>query len=157
MKVLLAVDDSDASRDAVAFAQRLLRPDDDVVVIHAMSTHPPLAMPAGGLAGLAGYPPYAAIGAPIETQRAEGLRDPDQIAQATVDAAATAVDADDTTVTVGDPVDRVVSIAEDEGIELIIVGTSDPGLFSRILTGRSVSRDIIDKAGCSVLLVRSPD
>ena len=154
MKVLIAVDETQASHDAVDFASRLLRPDDETLVVNVSSAAPPLSIPAGGLAGLGGYPAFATIDAPIEQQRVDAMRDAAARAEATATEAGGRLGADTTTVAIGDPVERVVELATDEAIDLVVVGTHDPGLFERILTGGSTSREIANKAPCSVLIVR---
>lgn len=154
MKVLIAVDETQASRDAVDFASRLLAPDDETLVVNVSTTDPPLAIAAGGLAGLGGYPAFATIDAPIEQQRVDAMRSAAARAEATAGEAGDRLGADTATVATGDPVDRVVQLATDEAVDLVVVGTRDPGLFERILTGGSTSRDIVNKAPCSVLVVR---
>ena len=64
------------------------------------------------------------------------------------------VNADVTDVVHGDPVERIIAMAEESHVDLIIVGTGDPGLLKRIFTGPSIARDIVDHAPCSVLVVR---
>jgi nucleotide-binding universal stress UspA family protein len=54
----------------------------------------------------------------------------------------------------GDPVVALAAVAEDEGADLIVVGTSDPRGLERALLG-SVAEGVLRSAPCSVLVVRS--
>jgi nucleotide-binding universal stress UspA family protein len=55
-------------------------------------------------------------------------------------------------VALGDPSDWIVELAERRGADLIVVGTREPGLISRLL-GLSVSGSVQRKAHCDVLIV----
>jgi nucleotide-binding universal stress UspA family protein len=154
MKVLIAVDQTDASRRAVDFAARLLRPDAETIVVNVTSADPALEIAAGGLAGLGGYPGFAMMDSPIEEQRVDAIRSAADRSEATATAAGDRLGADASAALSGDPVERIVQLADDEAVDLVIVGTSDPGILQRILSGGSTSRDIVDKAPCSVLVVR---
>lgn len=50
-------------------------------------------------------------------------------------------------------VDQVVKLAEDRGVDLIVIGTRGLSGFRKLLMG-SVSLGVINHAHCSVLLVR---
>lgn len=52
----------------------------------------------------------------------------------------------------GDAADAIVELAEERGVDLVIVGTSEPGFFERLLGG-SVSQDVARQAPCDVLVV----
>ena len=52
----------------------------------------------------------------------------------------------------GDPADLILKAAEKRGADLIVVGTSEPGLISRLL-GLSVSETVQRRAHCDVLIV----
>jgi nucleotide-binding universal stress UspA family protein len=52
----------------------------------------------------------------------------------------------------GDPASEIVELAERRGADLIVVGTREPGLLSRLL-GLSVSGSVQRKAHCDVLIV----
>lgn len=52
----------------------------------------------------------------------------------------------------GDPAGEIVELAERRGADLIVVGTHEPGLLSRLL-GLSVSESVQRKAHCDVLIV----
>ena len=55
-------------------------------------------------------------------------------------------------VTLGDPAAEIVELAERREADLIVVGTREPGLLSRLL-GLSVSGAVQRKAHCDVLIV----
>jgi nucleotide-binding universal stress UspA family protein len=55
----------------------------------------------------------------------------------------------------GDPGDEIISVAESEQVNLIVVGSHHKGTLRRVL-GRSVSNDVAHHAPCPVLLVRHP-
>jgi nucleotide-binding universal stress UspA family protein len=52
----------------------------------------------------------------------------------------------------GDPADLILKAAEKRGADLIVVGTSEPGLILRLL-GLSVSETVQRRAHCDVLIV----
>jgi nucleotide-binding universal stress UspA family protein len=53
----------------------------------------------------------------------------------------------------GDPADRICNIAEEENINLIIIGTSGQTGINRFLLG-SVSAKVVRHAPCSVMVIR---
>ena len=53
---------------------------------------------------------------------------------------------------IGDPADLILKTAEKRGADMIVVGTSEPGLISRLL-GLSVSETVQRRAHCDVLIV----
>jgi nucleotide-binding universal stress UspA family protein len=55
--------------------------------------------------------------------------------------------------TMGDPAGEVVRIAEDEGVEMIIIGTHGRTGMTRLLMG-SVAEAIVRRAPCPVLVYR---
>jgi nucleotide-binding universal stress UspA family protein len=52
----------------------------------------------------------------------------------------------------GDPADVILEAVEECGADMIVVGTSEPGLLARIL-GLSVSENVQRQARCDVLIV----
>ena len=52
----------------------------------------------------------------------------------------------------GDPADLILKAAENRDADMIVVGTSEPGLISRLL-GLSVSETVQRRAHCDVLIV----
>lgn len=57
----------------------------------------------------------------------------------------------------GDPRELIVSVAEEEESDLIVMGSRGFGTFRSLLVG-SVSRFVLEQAACPVLLVKGlPD
>ena len=54
--------------------------------------------------------------------------------------------------TFGPPADAIVALAEERGVDLIVVGSRHKGFFERLLEG-SVNQDVLRRAGCDVLVV----
>jgi nucleotide-binding universal stress UspA family protein len=55
----------------------------------------------------------------------------------------------------GSPVEEILELAEQHQTDLIVVGTSEPGLLGRLLGG-SVSQGVARRAHCDVLVVHVP-
>lgn len=140
MHALVALDDSDASWDAAAFAGALLRESDTVTVINVVSSLEPVQVSAGGLVGL----PAATA------ERVDSAHD-DVLNQ--LRPAIAAANADDVVIEEGDVADRICAVAANLDVDLIIAGTRDRSAILRFLTG-SVSHTLVDNAPCSVLVVR---
>lgn len=144
MKALIAVDDTDPSWDAARFAGRLLAEDDEVVVLNVAKPRRPMYMTAGGLAG---YPAPTRAATPDATERRNGE------ARAIANTAASVAQADRAIVAEGDAGETICRIANEEGSDLIVVGTQDKNALVRLFTG-SVSDYVLKHAPCPVLVVR---
>ena len=140
MKVLIAVDDDEASHDAVAFARGVVPHDAEILVLNVTQfAWTPYVGSRGGVLAPDVPPDYQAQ---IDEQGA-----------AVADDAAAGFDAVETQVDHGEPGPVICALAEEQDVDLIVVGTHDRGLWSRMWFG-SVSRHVVDHAPCSVLVVR---
>lgn len=150
MKVLIAVDGTKDSWDAVEFAQEILADEDEVVVIDiARRDHPTLAS-IGTLTGYgSSYPGYEYP----DPDSAEPAVTSVEQARRVVESAADVLHADEAIVSVGDAAEQICRVAEEHGVDMIIMGTRDQNPAKRVFKG-SVSHDVLDHAHCSVLIVR---
>jgi nucleotide-binding universal stress UspA family protein len=53
----------------------------------------------------------------------------------------------------GQPAEEIVEVAEEHNVDLIIVGTREPGLLERLFGGGSVSQGVARRAHRDVLIV----
>ncbi len=154
MKALVALEQSEQADRVVSFAADLLDADDQVLVVNVIGAHAPEWTAGADLAAYGAIHPGWAVARPVSVgAEVVDTTERDQSAALTGHAAAELGNASAVT-EVGDPVEEIVDLATEHGVDLVIVGTEDPGLMERILTGGSVSRDIVNKAPCSVLVVR---
>jgi nucleotide-binding universal stress UspA family protein len=148
MKVLIAVDDEPESEDALSFAQELLPDDAAVIVVNvARSTITPYGTIGGLGAAYAGSPTLSAEA----DLRAQELAD--RRAEEVAQRAGQAVHASDVRVEHGDVGPAICRVAEDEGVDLVVLGTHDRSGWSRLWFG-SVSDHVVRHAPCPVLVVR---
>ena len=156
MVIVLAVADDESSWKAADFAARVAGDHDTVIVVNVASDHAPLHRRAHelrdldwlGYAALVLLPPVAPVMPPVGSDDDED----DPVAEA-ISLPASVAD-DDLVVTHGDPVKRICELAAQVEADLIVVGTSDPSVWSRMFSGESISRGVVDHAPCSVLVVR---
>lgn len=146
MKTLIAVDDGPESRDAVGFAKRLLASENQVIVLNVASYDVAPSM-AIGTFGAGVYVDPALD--PLDRE------DPaaDEAARDIVHRAGQVLGAADERVEHGEVASKICQVAEQESVDLIILGTHDRGLWSRFWFG-SVSDRVVRDAPCSVLVVR---
>ena len=148
MKVLIAVDDDPESEDALSFAEQLLPDDASVLVVNvARSTITPYGTIGGLGAGYAGSPTLSAEA----DMRAQELAD--QEAARVVERAGEALHAEERRAEHGDVGPTICRVAEDEGVDLVVLGTHDRSRWSRLWFG-SVSDHVVRHAPCPVLVVR---
>ena len=144
MKVLIAIDDDAPSREALDFAERLVTARDQVVVLNVTSY--------ADLVPFAGDPFGAGIGA--VGLDPESLAEIDDRAEKLVERSADEIDAKvEHVVEHGSPGERICATAEENGIELIILGSHERGAFGRFIHG-SVSDYVVHHAQCAVLVVK---
>ncbi len=138
--MLIAVDDDEASHDALVFARDLVPEDAEILLLNVTRfAWAPYVGPVGGVLIPQVPPDYQA--------------QIDERGAAVADEAAEEFPAAETQVDHGDPGQVICALAEEQGVDLIVVGTHDRGRWSRMWYG-SVSRHVVDHAPCSVLVVR---
>lgn len=150
-RILVALDDTEASRRAAGFVNEFFRGLDVEVLALNVAPSPVVAPPAVSYGGVSAYTwadPYASAPlASAERQiQAAAVRCHDVIDDE-------GVDADETLVEVGDPATVILDAARNHECDLIVVGTSDKGWWSRLFEG-SVSDAVVHHARCPVLVVR---
>lgn len=133
--IVLGYDDTEPSKRALRGAAELARAFDAFVVVvsaaHAL-------VPAG-----------RGIGPIDPTDPPELHREQLSNAKAVLDELGIAAAYD---VGLGDPADLIIDAAERRDAQIIVVGTSEPGLIARLL-GQSVSETVQRRARCDVLIV----
>ena len=58
-----------------------------------------------------------------------------------------------TRVEVGSPSDRILAVAEEEDVDLVVMGNIGLSGFSKLMAIGSMSRTVSEKAKCPVLIV----
>jgi nucleotide-binding universal stress UspA family protein len=141
VKILIAVDSSDASHHMVTAVQALF-PNDEHLIISAASVAPYLISdPLGG----GGY---------IYTPSNEDLRASEHLAEAAVDTAQAFLGADtDSAVNFGAPGAVICDEAREVAADVVVVGHRHKGWISRLFDP-SVSDYVVRHAPCPVLVVR---
>lgn len=134
--IVLGYDDSESAVRALGRVIQLAKAFDASVV--AISAAPVLVPAAHG------------IGSPIDPVDPPELHR-EQLAHAKAVLDVLGIDAA-YDVGVGDPADVILAAAEERHADMIVVGTSEPGLISRLL-GLSVSETVQRRARCDVLIV----
>lgn len=146
MKILIAVSDDESSKDAIAFARRLIETssvDHEVKVLDVATW----ALDSYLIASpMTGFPP-----ANLDEQQEAVDHHAEEVAE---EAAAALSPRAEAMVVRGDPARAICEVAEDEGVDLIVLGTHDRGAFGRLWFG-SVSDHVVHHAPCPVLVVRS--
>jgi nucleotide-binding universal stress UspA family protein len=135
MKTLLVgYDDTDASRRALDRAIDLAKVFDSKLVVTSVA-------PVGAAAGRGG--PLDPTDPP--QRHREELK-------AAVDRAKQAGVAAESVLGIGHPGEAIVDIADEHGVDMIVVGTREPGMLERLL-GQSTSDTVARHAHCDVLIV----
>lgn len=144
LRVLVAVDDDEASHDALELARRLVPADSSVLVVNVAKNDRVAAAWLGPVTGIPEGPP-----APLLSIQEDNERYADTIVHNAIEELPHA----ETIVTHGDPGEAICALADSHDIDVIVVGTHQRSRWTRMWFG-SVSRYVIDHANCSVLLVR---
>ncbi len=146
-KVLIATDGSESARAAAARAGELLGPVTEVTVLVVVTGLP--GDDAGGIEGSTETPEEAER--EVETERSD--------AAAAIDAVVAVLPPTWRSLVIrrveaGDAGPMVVWVAEQNGADLIVVGSHGHGILQRLVMG-SVSGHVVHHAPCPVLLVRA--
>jgi len=148
-KALIATDGSDYALKAAVRAKAVLHP---AVEYTLLTVVPPPVMPVGApVTGIEAAP----IATPETTEelteayKEEAQHSLERTAQALGGVAQRRVE-------YGDPAAEICRLAEDEGFDVIVVGSHGSGFMKRVLLG-SVSQHLLHHAPCPVLVVRAPD
>ncbi len=140
MRVLLALDDSDASLEAARVARNLFGPEPDYLALQVGRIVPP---------GMVADPTGLYVLPPEYWDRATVRPDPYE-AQQRVEAAG--VSDVEVVTDAGDPVRRICAVAEEHGVDVIVVGAHDKGFWRR-LVDPSVSEGVLHHTHRPVLVV----
>jgi nucleotide-binding universal stress UspA family protein len=145
--ILVAVDESDASRRAAMFVDAFFRGQDVSIVAVNVARSPLRWMPPAPYGGVSPWP-FASAGdrslldEALAREEAEG--EAVAAAQAPRDA--------DIEVRFGQTVDAILAAADDEKADLVVVGASDKSFLQRLLGG-SVPQDLAKRSPRPVLIV----
>ena len=142
MKILLAVDGSSHSQEAVDEVAR--RPWPSRSTVRVLSVIQPYTPPATE---------FVLAGTTIEDMRRQQTADAEHLTARAVDAVKAADVSAETAVREGDPRSAIVDEADEWGADLIVVGSHGRTGVQRWLLG-SVAGAIVSHASCSVEVVR---
>lgn len=147
MKILIAVDENEASHDALEFAKEVIPHDADVLLLNVAQY---AIAPVGGL-GAFEYRWYPQA----ETWREDLAEEVDEAAERTVQRARAELGAEDAEERIvhGDAGPKICEVAEEEKVDLVVLGARHQGRWSRLWFG-SVSDHVVHNAPCPVLVVR---
>ena len=142
--IVCGVDGSHDSRIALEVAADLAeRLGARLVLAHAVEY---AGSPYGVAAALGGIAPQISTAARDDTEEEAGKQLLEHIAfQAGLDQAQRRI-------VIGDPAERLAELADDEGAELIVVGSRGRGAFKAAFLG-SVSNSLVGVARCPVVIV----
>lgn len=148
-KIVAATDFSEDSKLALSFAEELARKfSADLIVLHVDQPLAPVMMtPELGPAMDVG-----AMGRIAEEQRLLAQRELDKIAGRLRDSGLKVK----SMLKVGSPFLEILHTAQNEGADLIVLGTHGRTGLAHVLMG-SVAERVVQKAPCPVLTIRHPD
>ncbi len=159
--VLVAIDDSDASRRVADFVNRFFErsPDLDLIGVNVGQLEVawvPAAIPWGGMYAwpVATYPPTGAVPATAAAEGEPSIDEQNAAARREAQERAAAAGLRDARATgeVGDPAEVILAAAEERDVDLIVMGTNHKGLLQRFLSP-SVSREVLRQSDRPVLVV----
>jgi nucleotide-binding universal stress UspA family protein len=142
MKILLAVDGSPHSQEAVDEVARRPWPSNSTVrVLSVIQSYPPPATE------------FVLAGATLDDMRRQQTASAEELTARAADAVKVASVSTETAVRYGDPRSAIVDEADEWGADLIVVGSHGRTGLTRWLLG-SVAQAIVGHAHCSVEVVR---
>jgi len=148
-KALIATDGSDFALAAATRAKQLLAPALEFTLLTVVP--PPVLPVAAPVTGVEATP----IATPETTEElTEAFREE---AEASLDRTAEALGGDVARrISYGDPAAEICRVAEEDGSDVVVVGSHGSGFVKRVLLG-SVSQHLLHHAPCPVLVVRASD
>lgn len=150
MKVMLAIDHSEASEKVLDFAPKLISEEQHEVLV--LTVQSPISRSGLAWSGVGIDPSFGMAGFARTGEALATGESPMDRAEELVEEALEEVDGDEALVEPGEVVTTIVDVANENEIDLIVVGSSGKGVLSRLLS-RSVSHSLIDEAPCPVLVV----
>lgn len=142
MRILIAVDETPESIDAVRTAHQLFGDD-------ATYTVATIGEPSRHLTGL---DPIGAMTYDVSVIPPPEPRDPEAVARAAAQQAGVSADV---IAEIGDPGPRLCNLAAELDADVLVVGNHERGFLSRLLDP-SVQHHVTNHAPCPVLIVRGP-
>ncbi len=151
-RILVAVDDSDATTDVADFVNSFFDATTHEIVAINVARSPVAWVPGGvGYAGMYVWPiAGAAVYAPDESDDARAVL----VATSEEVIANAGVDTDETMVEFGDPATAILSAADERDVDLIVIGSHRKGFLQRLVSG-SVSERLVREAQRPVLVVHA--
>lgn len=147
-KILLALDETEASRRAAEFVEGFFDLDGFSVTAVNVASNPVPWLPAMPHGAILPWPP---VGGEEERQLAdEAYARQEEVGKAV--AGRQAPVGADVEVLFGDVVEAIATAADDVGADLIVVGSNDKGFLQRLFAG-SVSEDLVRESPRPVLVV----
>jgi nucleotide-binding universal stress UspA family protein len=154
-KILLTLDGSDLSTQAIAHAAALAKATDgQIIVVQVIDSEGQIISQASG----ATIEPISMGTITVEIAR-EAVEAQRNAAKANLDAAKKALEADGvknvtTVVREGSPGDQIVEAAETEGADVVVIATHGRSGFKRAILGSVADHVVRNTPNASVLLIR---
>ena len=144
MKVLIAVDGTDESVDAVHAAYRFFGNDAEFVVA-SVGENPTVVLPASPIGS---YPSTIHVRDHFDLARQHATNTAEAASEELPPGTVTEVEA-----SVGDPGQMICDLATETAADVIVIGAHEHNLWDRIFHP-SVGRHLIEHAPCPVLTIR---
>ena len=151
MKIVLAIDGSDFSKEAVNELVKMPLPDDSEISIINVYEHPAMSTPE-----------LISTTDTLDVYYREFIANAEKLGEKIVSDAVLIISEKNSSITItrsvvsGLPKKEILEKAESFDADLIVVGSQGQGAFSRLLLG-SVSQYLATHAKCSVMIVKDKD